>query len=151
MARLHSKKKGKSGSKRPAAKTVPEWTDYSAPEVEDLVLGLGKKGIAQALIGQTLRDQYGIASVKNVTGKGVSRILTEGGVKVDYPPDMLELIKRAMNVRRHLKENTSDVHNRVKLGHIEAKIKRLVRYYTSIGKLPENWRYNPETAALLVK
>jgi len=151
MARMHSKRGGKSGSKRPATKAVPEWVEYSAPEVEDLILGMGKKGMAPALIGQTLRDQHGVPSTKALTGKSVEKILKEGGVKMAYPPDLLELIKRAMNVRAHLKVNTSDVHNRVKLGHIEMKIKRLARFYTSNGKLPEGWKYDPETAALLVK
>jgi len=151
MARMHSKKRGRSGSERPPTKTVPEWVEYSAPEVEDLVVDFGKKGMSPALIGQTLRDQYGIPSVKNVTGKSVVRILVEGGVKVDYPHDLLELIKRAMRMRKHLKENTGDVHNRVKLSHVESKIKRLVKYYTNVGKLPEGWVYDPEAAALLVK
>jgi len=148
---MHSKKCGKSGSKRPATKAVPEWVEYSPPEVEDMVLALGKKGMAPALIGQTLRDQHGVPSVKNITGKSVEKILKDGGVKMAYPPDLLELIKRAIRVRSHLKVNTSDVHNRVKLGHTEMKIKRLARYYTRNGKLPEGWKYDPDTAALLVK
>jgi len=151
MARMHSKKRGKSGSKRPPTKTVPEWVEYSAPEVEELVIDLGKKGMSPALIGQTLRDQYGIPSVRNITGKSLVQILVEGGVKVEYPHDLLDLIKRAMRMRRYLEKNRGDVHNRVKLSHVESKIKRLVKYYTRVGKLPEGWTYDPEAAALLVK
>jgi small subunit ribosomal protein S15 len=34
---------------------------------------------------------------------------------------------------------------------IESKIRRLVKYYTKNNVLPEGWRYDPKTAALLVK
>lgn len=151
MARMHSKKKGRSGSKRPPTKAVPEWVDYSPDDVEEIIVRLGKEGTPPEMIGQVLRDQYGVPSVRNLTGKSVVRILKEGGVKLDYPTDMIALIKKAVRVRRHLKENRSDVHNRVKLSHIESKIRRLVRYYTSTGVLPADWKYDPETAALLVK
>lgn len=151
MARMHSKKHGRSGSERPPAKTVPDWVEYSAQEVEETILRLGKEGAMPALIGQTLRDQYGVPSVRNLTGKTLMEILKEGGAKMDYPPDLLALIKRAVGVRRHLKDNRADTHNRVKLGHIESKIRRLVRFYTTNGTLPKGWKYDPETAALLVK
>jgi len=151
MARLHSKKHGRSGSKRPTSKAVPEWAEYSQPEIEEIVVKLGKEGATPAMIGQTLRDQYGVPSAKNVTGKKIMAILKEGGVKMEYPPDMLSLIEKAVGVRKHLKTNRADTHNRVKLGHIEAKIRRLVHFYTASGKLPKGWKYDPDTAELLVK
>lgn len=151
MARMHSKKHGRSGSKRPPTKAVPEWSEFSGPEVEEIVVKLGKEGATPALIGQTLRDQYGVPSVRNLTGKTLTRILKEGGMKITYPHDLLSLINRAVNVRTHLKGNRADTHNRVKLGHIEAKIRRLARYYTKSGELPKGWKYDPDTAALLVK
>ena len=43
MARLHSKKKGKSGSKKPIVKVVPEWVEYSAHEAEDLIVKMGQE------------------------------------------------------------------------------------------------------------
>jgi small subunit ribosomal protein S15 len=151
MARMHSKKHERSGSKKPSGKAVPEWVEFSAPEIEEMVVKLGKEGTPSPQIGQALRDQYGVPSVKNVTGKSVMKILKEGGVKVEYPPDLLALIHKAIRVRKHLKENKRDVHTRVKLGHIEAKVRRLVRFYTGNGMLPKGWKYDPERAALLVK
>jgi small subunit ribosomal protein S15 len=149
MAKGHSK--AKSGGARTTSKTVPDWVEYSAQEVEELVVSLGKKGTGPAMIGQSLRDQYGIPSVKALTGKSVTQILVEGGMKIDYPHDLLALIERAMSVRRHLKGNASDTRSRTQLNGMESKIRRLVKYYTNEGKLPEGWRYDPETAALLVK
>ena len=148
---MHSKKGGKSGSTRPVAKTPPTWVDSSAPEVEEIVINLGKQGMSKALVGQALRDTHGIPSVFNVTGKAMTQILKEGGVTQEYPEDLLNLIKKAVSMRRHMKSNRRDTANRVKLGHVEAKIKRLVLYYRRMGTLPKKWAYDPDTAALLVK
>ncbi|MEW6328800.1 MAG: 30S ribosomal protein S15 [Candidatus Micrarchaeota archaeon] len=151
MAKMHSKKKGKSGSKKPTTKVVPEWVEFSAQEVEEFVLKHGKEGMSAAAIGQLLRDSYGIPSVKTLTGKSITKILKDGGVKIDYPEDLLNLMKRAVRVRRHMKENRGDVHNKVKLIHIESKIRRRVNYYRRAGILPRDWAYTPEQAELLVK
>ncbi|TMS41309.1 MAG: 30S ribosomal protein S15, partial [Methanobacterium sp.] len=34
---------------------------------------------------------------------------------------------------------------------VESRIRRLVSYYRNEGVLPEDWRYEPNQAALLVK
>ena len=151
MARMHSKKRGKSGSKRPAVKVAPEWTEYAPHEVEELVVKMGKEGKGPTEIGMILRDTYGIASVQTLCSKPITEVLADNGVKLGYPEDMINLIKRAVNMREHLRTNRSDRHNRTKLIHVESKIGRLVKYYTKNGRLPADWKYDPETAALLVK
>ncbi|MEM3400108.1 MAG: 30S ribosomal protein S15 [Candidatus Micrarchaeia archaeon] len=151
MARLHSKKRGKSGSKKPSVKILPEWVEYSPQDITQLVIRLYKEGNSTAMVGQILRDQYGIPSVKSATGMSISQIIEKEGMKIEYPEDMLNLIKRAVRMRRHLKERTQDIHNKIKLVHVESKIRRLARYYTSTGRLPKDWHYDPEQAALLVK
>ncbi len=45
MARMHSRKKGKSGSTRPARLEKPVWVELSSEEVENEVVKLAKKGI----------------------------------------------------------------------------------------------------------
>lgn len=151
MARMHSKKRGKSGSKRPAVKVAPEWTEYAPHEVEELVVKMGKEGKGPTEIGMILRDTYGIASVQTLCSKPITEVLSDNGVKLGYPEDLINLIKRAVNMREHLRTNRSDRHNRTKLIHVESKIGRLVKYYTKNGRLPADWKYDPETAALLVK
>jgi len=148
---MHSKKRGKSGSKRPAIKVAPEWTEYAPHEVEEIVVKMGKDNKGPTEIGTILRDTYGIASVQVLCGKPISKIMGDSGIKIGYPEDMLNLIKRAVNMREHLRTNRSDRHNRTKLIHVESKIGRLVKYYTKNGRLPADWKYDPETAALLVK
>jgi small subunit ribosomal protein S15 len=151
MARMHSRKKGKSGSKKPAVKIVPEWVDISPQDAEALVIKMHKEGMQAALIGQRLRDQYGIPSVELLTGKSIRKILEAQGLTPAYPDDMLNLIKKAVNMRKHLKTHKGDGLNTTKLIHAESKIKRLAKYYRKVGALPKNWKYEPEQAALLVR
>ena len=42
MARMHSRKKGKHGSKKPAKKSTPSWTRYKPKEIEMLIAKLAK-------------------------------------------------------------------------------------------------------------
>lgn len=151
MARMHSKKRGRSGSHKPGVKVVPEWVEYSAHEAEDLIVKMGKEGKTPTEIGSALRDTYGIPSIQSLCGKSITQILEDNGVKREYPEDLINLIKRAVNMREHLRTNRSDKHNRTKLIHVESKIARLAKYYAREGQLPADWKYDPETAALLVK
>lgn len=150
MARLHTRKRGKSRSKKPVASSAAKWVDYSAEEVTGFVENLAKEGKSEAQIGLVLRDQYGIPSVKLLTGKTISQLLKEKNLSPKYPSDLVALLRKAVNIMDHLKSNSGDKSNRIKLSHVEAKIKRLVKYYRG-NKLPANWKYNPETAALIVK
>lgn len=151
MARMHSKKKGKSRSKRPVVKVAPDWVEYPAHEAEELVVKLSKEGLTPTAIGLKLRDIHGVPSVKNVCGKSVVTILKAQKQELGYPDDLLNLIRRAIGMRRHLETNKQDKHNKTKLIHVESKIKRLSRYYRETGKLPADWVYDPEKAKLLVK
>lgn len=151
MARLHSGKHGKSSRKRPKIKVCPEWVDASKDEIEKIIIDLAKKGTPPAKIGLILRDQYAIPSVRAFLGKSLSKFLKEKNLLPQYPEDLLNLIRKAVRMREHLKQAKKDIHNRVKLTHVESKIHRLVKYYTKTKRLPHNWTYDPETAALLVK
>uniref|UniRef100_A0A7J3ZK38 Small ribosomal subunit protein uS15 n=1 Tax=Fervidicoccus fontis TaxID=683846 RepID=A0A7J3ZK38_9CREN len=144
------KKKGKSHSTRPVRIGVPKWVKYEPEEVEDLVVELAKRGYPPSMIGIILRDQYGIPLVKPITGKTVTRILEERGLLPPIPEDLFNLIKRAVNLRRHLEEHPKDLHSKHGLIEIESKIRRLVKYYKRTGKLPLDWDYDPEKARLIV-
>ena len=129
----------------------PEWVEQSPEEIEELIVKLYRDGQSTSQIGITLRDQYGIPSTKPVLGEKITDILEKNGIVFDYPEDLLNLIKRAVNIREHLEENPKDIHSKRGLIKIESKIRRLVKYYTKNNVLPEGWRYDPTTAALLVK
>lgn len=129
----------------------PEWLEMTEEEIVELIVKLHKEGQSTSQIGIILRDQYGIPSTKSVLGKKITEILEENGTEFEYPEDLLNLIKRAVNIREHLEENPKDLHSKRGLMKIESRIRRLVKYYTRNNVLPEGWRYDPTTAALLVK
>ncbi|MCD6229288.1 MAG: 30S ribosomal protein S15 [Candidatus Diapherotrites archaeon] len=151
MARMHARKRGKSGSTRPASKSIPQWVEFSTKEIEKTILDLNDEDKTQSEIGLILRDNYGVPSTKLITGKRIGEILSDNGVKVEYPEDMMNLIVKAVNLRKHMAKNPKDNHNKRGLELIEAKIKRLVKYYKKTGKIPAEWKYNPEKAAIMVK
>ena len=151
MARMHARKRGRSGSKRPVRKEVPEWVQYTPEQVEELVVELAKKGYQSAQIGLILRDTYGIPDVKLITGKKISKIMKEHGLYPKVPEDLLNLMRRAVNLRKHLEQHPKDLHSKRGLQLIESKIRRLVKYYKSRGVLPADWRYTPETARFFVE
>ncbi|ACS90324.1 30S ribosomal protein S15 [Thermococcus sibiricus] len=151
MARLHARKRGKSGSKKPPRTAPPTWVDYTAEEVENLVVKLRKDGHSVAMIGTILRDQYGIPSVRLITGKKITKILEENNLAPELPEDLMFLIRKAVKLRKHLEQHPKDLHSRRGLQLTESKIRRLVKYYRETGRLPANWRYDPEQAKLLVR
>lgn len=129
----------------------PEWLEMTEEEIVELIVKLHREGQSTSQIGIILRDQYGIPSTKTVLGAKITEILKDNGTEFEYPEDLLNLIKRAVNIREHLEENPKDLHSKRGLMIIESKIRRLVKYYTRNNVLPEGWRYDPKTAALLVK
>ncbi|HDI10286.1 MAG TPA: 30S ribosomal protein S15, partial [Euryarchaeota archaeon] len=131
MARMHARKRGRSGSTRPYRTSPPEWVKYTPEEVEDLIVKLSKEGVPPSQIGIILRDQYGIPRAKLITGKRITKILKEKGLLQDIPEDLMNLIKRAVNLREHLDKHPKDLHSRRGLILIESKIRRLVKYYVN--------------------
>ncbi|HLC45279.1 MAG TPA: 30S ribosomal protein S15, partial [archaeon] len=111
---------------------------------------MSKEGIPPAKIGLLLRDQHAIPDAKSVLGVSLEKFLRHKKLLSEFPQDLLGLIKKAVRLRKHLTANKKDTHNRTHLHNIESKINRLVRYYRG-KKLPANWKYSPEEAALLVK
>jgi len=149
MARIYARKKGKAGSKKPA---IPaKWVEYKKDEVTQLVVKLSKDDISTAKIGQILRDQYGIPSVRDVTGKSVMKILQESGAKKEIPEDLLNLLKKAVLLHEHMAKNKKDNTSKHGLELLESKIRRLVKYYVKTKKLPAGWRYDAERAKLIVQ
>ena len=151
MARMHARRKGKSCSKRPLITENPAWVTLSATEIEDIIVKMAKDGNNSAKIGLVLRDQYGVPDVKLATGKTITAIMKEKGVAPALPEDLANLMRRAIDLNVHLKENRGDISNRRGLMLIEAKIRRLERYYKANKVLPADWKYSLNTAELMLK
>ncbi|MEM2842057.1 MAG: 30S ribosomal protein S15 [Thermoproteota archaeon] len=141
MARLYSHRHGKSHSNRPILITKPSWVQLDASQVEELVVKLAKEGMKKSLIGITLRDQYGVPSVKAVTGKRIGQILKEKKVTAYDMEDLKDLIRQADEMKKHLERYKADRLARHSLQLLESKIRRLVRYYKDNGLLPPDWKY----------
>ena len=150
MARMHSRKKGTSGSTRPARLEKPVWVELSGEEVENEVVKLARKGFSKAMIGVILRDSYGVPLVKVVTGKSISKILEENGIEAPLPEDLRDLIKRALALRKHLETNHKDLESKKGLQRIESKVYRLISYYKKKNVLEPEFKYDPEKVRTLV-
>jgi small subunit ribosomal protein S13e len=66
------------------------------------------------------------------------------------PEDIYCLIKKAVNIRRHLEKCKKDKDAKYRLILVESKIHRLGRYYRRTKRLPNKWRYNAKTASTMV-
>ncbi|NOZ82575.1 MAG: 30S ribosomal protein S15 [Euryarchaeota archaeon] len=151
MARMHTRRRGKSGSTRPLRTSPPEWVELSKEEVEDIIVKLAKRGESPSRIGIILRDQYGIPLSRYITGKKLTKTLEEKGVAPEIPEDLMNLIRRAVTIDRHRKEHRKDMVAKRALQLVEAKIRRLIKYYKRRGRLPQDWEYTMEKARLLVR
>ena len=150
MARMHARRKGKSGSTRLFTRNEhPKWSALKPREVESHVLELAKAGNSSSQIGIILRDQYAVPDIKIATGKKVTKILDDNNMLSEIPEDLKNLIRKALKIRSHLEINKKDTINKRNLQLTESKVRRLVKYYKSTNVLPEKWKYNPKQAKLL--
>ena len=150
MARLYSRKKGKSGSTKPHRTESPKWANQSKDEIEKLVVELAKGGKDSSEIGIILRDQHGIPDVKLVIGTDISGIMEKNNIAPKFPRDLTDLLKHALRIKKHFDMNKMDMDAKRGLQLTESKIRRLTKYYKRTGKVAENWNYSLEQAKLIV-
>ncbi len=148
MARMHSRKRGKAGSKKPSKKVKPSWLRYKPKEIELVVVKLAKEGKTPSQIGLVLRDTYGIPDVKVAAGIKISKILAEKGLLGKIPEDLMALIKKSIRLQKHLEANKQDKPVLRGLQLTQSKIKRLVKYYKRTERLPMDWKYDPKSIGL---
>ncbi len=151
MARMYSRKKGKSRSHRPPIRVVPRWFEMKKEEVEKLVIDLAKKGYSSAMIGTILRDQYGVPDVKTIVGKSIAQIMKENNLYPQYPEDLLNLFKKAVRLHDHLVKNKKDKGSKKGMENLISKINRLIKYYKRKKVLPEDFQFDVEKARLIVQ
>ena len=125
-----------------------EWVAYEKDEIEALVAKLAKEGNSSAMIGQLLRDQYGIPDTRKF-GIRVAKV-AHATVPREIPEDLMCLLKQAVKVHRHLVAKRKDAKSRHSLDRIESKIRRLVKFYVREKKLPKDWTYSLEKAKMIV-
>lgn len=149
MARMHTRRRGSSGSDRPVTDEPPEWSDVDPEAVEERVVELAEAGHGPSEIGLRLRDEgvdgTPVPDVKLATGKKVTAILEEHDATPDLPEDLRNLMEQAVRMREHLEEHPTDHANRHALQNTESKVRRLVNYYRG-DELPEEFTYSYESA-----
>ena len=104
-----------------------------------------EKGIPNKGKALTKISNYWFDAMKDV----VDNHIIESNVE-EFPEDLVFLMSKAVRVAKHLERNPKDIHNRRNKELIEAKIRRLTRYYHSRGVLPEKWKYTLNNAKLIV-
>lgn len=149
MARMHSKSKGKSGSKKPAPKKLT-WVRHKPKEVELLVIKLAKSGKTASQIGIILRDSYGIPDVRAILNKKTTQVLKDHNLVQALPEDLIALIKKEIKIMKHRETHKKDQTSKRGLLLTESKINRLVKYYKKAGKLPKDWKYDRSRARMVV-
>ncbi|WP_459824030.1 30S ribosomal protein S15 [Halorubrum luteum] len=154
MARMHTRRRGSSGSDKPATDENPEWSDVDAEAIESRVVELAEQGHDPSVIGLKLRDEgvkgTPIPDVKLATGKKLTEILEEHDAAAELPEDLRNLMARAIRLREHMAENGQDHQNKRALQNTESKIRRLVNYYRG-DELDEEFTYTYENAVELLE
>lgn len=143
MARMYSRKHGKSGSTKPYREEPPEWVDMDRGEIEEKIVELAKEGHEPSEIGEVLRDRYGIPSVKDFDLK-ITRVLEDNGLGSDIPEDLRKLVKKSRKIRDHLEDQPRDSSAIHGLEQTESKIRRLSKYYKKKGRIPQDWKHETE-------
>lgn len=151
MARMHSRKRGKHGSKKPAKKISPSWARYKAKEIELVIAKLAKDGKTASQIGTILRDVYGIPSVLALCSKSVSAVLKEKSLLQEVPDDLTALFRKYASLKKHIEANRHDETAARGLLLTDSKIKRLTKYYKRSGRIPEAWKFDAERAGFFAE
>ncbi len=150
MAKMHTRRKGRARSTRPVRNAPPAWFTMSKEEVEKLVTKTYGQNASTSQVGIILRDKYGVPDITQVTGKKVTEILRDNGTGPKLPEDLTNLIRKAINLHKHMDDNHKDLHNKRALQLTESKVRRLVKYYHATGVLPQDWKYSPQNAEILI-
>ena len=154
MARMHTRRRGSSGSDRPVADDPPEWSDVDPDDIEARVVELAEQGHDPSQIGLKLRDEgvkgVPVPDVKAATDKKVTEILEDNDAAPELPEDLRNLMERAVRLRRHVQENGQDMQNKRAMQNTEAKIRRLVDYYRG-DELDEDFVYTYDNAVELLE
>ena len=148
---MHSRTHGKAQTLKPFVKENPKWLKLKSEEIIERIIKLAKEGYSTSIIGMILRDSYGVPSVKLATGKSITEILKENKLMKPLPEDLLNLMKKIIVLKEHIKKHPKDYSNKRGFTLTESKIRRLVKYYKRTGVLPEEWKYSAETVELLIK
>tara|TARA_B100001123_G_scaffold439259_1_gene575746 strand:+ start:458 stop:1015 length:558 start_codon:yes stop_codon:yes gene_type:complete len=148
MGRLHTHNHGKSHSIRPIDLKKPDWVKQTNEEIEALIVKYAKDGMTASQIGLKLRDQHAIPLVKPIIKKTITDVLKDNKLIPEIPEDLNNIVMKAVNLQKHLKDNKSDSRNVRALELVEAKVHRLSTHYKKRGLIDQKWKYKSVVAQL---
>jgi len=67
------------------------------------------------------------------------------------PEDLTSLLRRVVDLQKHMERNKQDMTALRGMQITEAKIGKLVKYYKLNKVLPETWNYSRDSVQLLLK
>jgi len=102
-----------------------EAVELTDKEIEELVVGLAKKGLTPEKIGLELRDKHGIPKTK-LSGKKIGQILKENNLYQDATSINLE--KKEQSIIKHLEKNKQDKKAMRALTIIKARTTKYNKY-----------------------
>ncbi len=141
---MHTRRRGKAGSKKPLLAPTPGWVQYKTEEIEALIAKFGKQGLPASQIGLILRDSYGVPDIEKITNKKIGEILDEKKLTPKLPEDIQNLVKQAIRIKKHLEIHRKDMSSKRGLQLTQSKINRLAKYYKRNGRLPQDWKLETE-------
>lgn len=146
---MHTRRRGQSGSDKPLTDEPPEWSHADPTAIEARIVELANQGYSPSEIGIKLRDEgvqgTPVPNIKLATGKKLTRILEENDVAADLPEDLRSVMKKAVRIREHVNTHPNDTSNKRALQNTEAKVRRLISYYSG-DKIPEDFTYSYQNA-----
>jgi len=150
---MHTRRRGSSGSERPAADDPPEWSDVDPDAIEERVVELAEEGHSPSEIGMKLRDEgvggTPVPDVSLATDRKITEILEAHDAEPEIPEDLRNLMARAARLADHMEQNPTDYQNKRALQNTEAKIRRLVDYYRG-DELDEEFSYSVDEVEELI-
>lgn len=136
---MYTDGKGISGSITPYVREVPAWIEHNIEDLEQKIIAYAKKGLTLSEIGTILRDEYCIGNMKFFSGRKLLMILRKNNMAPATPEDLDALVKKALNIRKHLEKNKKDKDSKYRLILVESRLSRLARYYKTKGMIPPAW------------
>lgn len=120
-------------------------------EIVKKIVDLHNDGMTASKIGIVLRDELKVKNVKKATGKTILQILEDQKLAPELPEDLSTLLTNSVKLMKHMKTNKKDTSAKRGYQKTVSRIRRLAKYYKRTNKLPKDWNYTDDTAAMLVK
>ena len=69
-------------------------------QIEEIIVGYAKQGMEPALIGQKLKNEHNVPYIKHYMGRKLGDIMKEKNLQGQMPADLMDLMKKAVNLTR---------------------------------------------------